>query len=100
MHERIAYMRLPVGWSIYWNLLRMANKMTIRDAQALMVGSGYSEFEGDTIFKLRQCEMYTTGTIPCECTPCLQGLSDHRVPVLILSESYYNDRERNRFYWK
>lgn len=101
MHERTSYMRLPVGWSIYWNLLRMKNKMTIRDAQSLMVVSGYTEFEGDTIFALRQCELYTSGTIVCECTTCHQGLTDHKVPVRILSESYYNDnREKNRSYWK
>ncbi len=94
-------MQLPVGWSLYWNLLRMANKMTIRDAQSLMVKEGYSEFEGDTIFKLRQCEMYTAGTIVCECLSCHQGLTDHKVPVLILSEGYYNDhRDKLGFYWK
>jgi hypothetical protein len=101
MHERIAYMRLPVGWSIYWNDLRVRYKMTIREAQASMVKRGYEEFEGDTIFKLRQCEMYTTGTIPCECLPCLRGFTEHKFPYIILSEEHYNNnRERTGFYWK
>lgn len=98
MHKRMAYIRLPIGWAIYWQF-RMVDKYTMRKAQELMLSAGFNEFNCD-IFVLRQCEMYTSATIPCECRECLHNITDHTPPIHILSSEVYNAREKTGFYWK
>lgn len=96
---KFAYRQLPIGWDRYWSY-RVLSQYTIDVAKSMMISEGFSEFERETRFSLRQAEMYTVNTIPCECEQCLHMNTEHLTPLVILGAEKYNDREPNKRYGK
>ena len=103
---RIAYQRLPEGWDTYWRL--RVEGLPIRLAGLKMVEDGFTAFSDYTPFTLRQAEMYTIATIPCECDYCLSGHSPeaHKgKPIVIRPAHHYNEllwdgNPTRRSYWQ
>lgn len=80
--------------------MRVIFSYTIDQAKSHVLGEGFSDFENETRFSLRQAEMYTIATIPCECNECLHGISNCVVPTVILGAERYNDRSPSMRYGK
>ena len=90
---RLAYRKLPDYWDIYWHL-RVGSMCSVRDARQSMIDSGYTNYQDETLFTLRQSEIYTRYTVWCECTQCHFGTTEHfDNPIEILPPTHYNERD-------